>query len=81
MIINGTVYLQITRGVASRDFKYPINIKSSITIIGKIISTDIFNKNIINGINVKTTKDLRWKRCDIKSLNLLASRSSKTACI
>ena len=71
MVINGTVYLQVTRGVASRDFKYPVNIKSSITIIGKIISTDLFNKNIINGINVKTTKDLRWKRCDIKSLNLL----------
>ena len=71
MIINGTVYLQITRGVASRDFRYPINIKSSITIIGKVISNDNFNKHIINGINVKTTKDLRWKRCDIKSLNLL----------
>ena len=71
MINNGTVYLQVTRGVEKRDFKYSKNIKSSITIIGKIISEDKFNHNIINGINVKTTKDLRWKRCDIKSLNLL----------
>ena len=71
MIVSGTVYLQVTRGVAKRDFKYPKDIKSSITIIGKIISEDIFYKDIFNGINVKTTKDLRWKRCDIKSLNLL----------
>ena len=71
MIINGTVYLQVTRGVETRDFKYSENIKSSITIIGKIIAENKFNYNIINGINVKTTKDLRWKRCDIKSLNLL----------
>ena len=71
LIKNGTVYLQVTRGVASRDFKYPKNIKSSLTIIGKIISEDIFYHNIINGIKVKTTKDLRWGRCDIKSLNLL----------
>ena len=71
MIINGTVYLQVTRGVETRDFKYSKNIKSSITIIGKIIAEKKFNFNIINGINIKTTKDLRWKRCDIKSLNLL----------
>ena len=71
MIDNGTVYLQVTRGVEPRDFKYSKNIKSSITIIGKIITENKFNHNIINGINVKTTRDLRWKRCDIKSLNLL----------
>ena len=71
MINNGTVYLQVTRGVEKRDFKYSMNIKSSITIIGKIITENRFNYNIINGINVKTTRDLRWKRCDIKSLNLL----------
>ena len=71
MINNGTVYLQVTRGVETRDFKYSKNIKSSITIIGKIIAENKFNHNINNGINVKTTRDLRWKRCDIKSLNLL----------
>ena len=71
MIDNGTVYLQVTRGVEPRDFKYSKNIKSSITIIGKIIPENKFNHNIQNGINIVTTKDLRWKRCDIKSINLL----------
>ena len=72
LIINGTVYLQITRGVAPRDFKYKKNMKSSITIIGKIIPDHIFQKPIKDGIKVITTKDIRWGRCDIKSLNLLA---------
>ena len=72
LIINGTVYLQITRGVAPRDFKYKTNMKSSITIIGKIIPDHIFQKPIHDGIKVITTKDIRWGRCDIKSLNLLA---------
>jgi D-alanine transaminase len=71
MINNGTVYLQVTRGVEPRDFKYSKNIKSTITIIGKIIPENKFNYNIQNGINIVTTKDLRWKRCDIKSINLL----------
>ena len=72
LIINGTVYLQITRGIAPRDFKYNKNMKSSITIIGKIIPNHIFQKPIQNGIKITTTKDIRWGRCDIKSLNLLA---------
>ena len=72
LIVNGNIYLQVTRGVAPRDFKYSKNINSSITIIGKIISEQVFNKPMLNGIKVITTKDERWKRCDIKSLNLLA---------
>lgn len=72
LITNGNIYLQITRGVTSRDFKYPKNLKSSIVIVGKIIPDIVFRTPILNGIKVITTKDLRWKRCDIKSINLLA---------
>jgi D-alanine transaminase len=71
IIVNGLVYLQVTRGVASRDFKFPKNSNSSIVIIGKNTTSNYYNNNFYNGINVKTTKDLRWKRVDIKSLNLL----------
>ncbi len=71
VIKDGVVYLQVTRGVASRDFKFPKNSKSSIVIIGKSIPFNYYNDNFSKGINVKTTKDLRWKRVDIKSLNLL----------
>ena len=71
IIKDGLVYLQVTRGVASRDFKFPKYSKSSIVIIGKNNPLNYYNNNFIKGIKVKTTKDLRWKRVDIKSLNLL----------
>ncbi len=71
IIKDGLVYLQVTRGVASRDFKFPKNSKSSIVIIGKNIPSNYYNNIFNKGIKVKTTKDLRWKRVDIKSLNLL----------
>ena len=71
IIQDGLVYLQVTRGVASRDFKFPKNSKSSIVIIGKNAPSNYYHNNFNKGIKVKTTKDLRWKRVDIKSLNLL----------
>ena len=72
LIIDGLIYLQVTRGVAKRDFKFPKNLDSTITIIGNNIPIDEYDKTFENGIHVVTTKDLRWKRVDIKSLNLLA---------
>ena len=72
LISNGLIYLQISRGVASRDFKYPKNIKGSLVIIGKNIPSGEYADSFIKGVRISTTKDLRWKRVDIKSLNLLA---------
>lgn len=68
---NGYVYLQITRGVARRDFYFPeSNIKSSLIILSRPFN---FNENnrVKQGIKVVTTKDIRWKRPDIKSIALL----------
>ena len=79
LISNGLVYLQISRGVASRDFKFPNNTKSSLIIIGKNMSLDEHTNAFDKGINVSTTRDLRWKRVDIKSLNLLAPVLAKQA--
>ena len=72
LISNGLVYLQISRGVASRDFKFPNNTKSSLVITAKNTSLDQYTESFDKGISVSTTRDLRWKRVDIKSLNLLA---------
>ena len=72
LIEDGLIYLQITRGVAKRDFKFPKNKESTITIIGSNIPDNEYDKTFEKGISVVTTKDLRWKRVDIKSLNLLA---------
>ena len=70
-INDGLIYLQITRGVAQRDFKFPINVKPSIVITAKNISMENYHSKFDYGIKVKTTNDLRWKRVDIKTLNLL----------
>ncbi len=70
-ITNGIIYLQISRGVASRDFKFPINTKPSIVITAKRISMENYYEKFKRGIKVKITEDLRWKRVDIKTLNLL----------
>ncbi len=79
LISNGLVYLQISRGVAARDFRFPYNTKSSLIIIGKCIPLDQYNDSFNEGIKVSTTRDLRWKRVDIKSLNLLAPVLAKQA--
>jgi D-alanine transaminase len=70
-IKDGLIYLQISRGVAQRDFKFPKNIKPSIVITAKSNSMDYYYSKFNKGIKVKTTEDLRWKRVDIKTLNLL----------
>ena len=72
LISDGLVYLQISRGVASRDFKFPNNTKGSLVIIAKNTSLDQYTESFNKGISVSTTRDLRWRRVDIKSLNLLA---------
>ena len=70
-IEDGLIYLQISRGVAQRDFKFPKDTKPSIVITAKSMSMEDYYLKFDKGIKVKTTNDLRWKRVDIKTLNLL----------
>jgi D-alanine transaminase len=65
-------YLQITRGVANRTPWCPKNLKNTIVATvsaKKIISPEEFS----NGFTAMTHDDIRWHRCDIKTVNLLAS--------
>ncbi len=70
-IHDGLIYLQVSRGVAQRDFKFPTKIKPSLVITAKSISMENYYSKFKQGIKVKITDDLRWKRVDIKTLNLL----------
>ncbi len=66
----GTVYLQITRGIADRDFTFDKTIQPSIIAFSqqkKIIEPLLTNK----GLSVMTAADIRWKRPDIKTTQLL----------
>jgi D-alanine transaminase len=72
----GHVYLQITRGVAPRDFPYPRDIEP--TLMAFASAADIVDNPLAQtGVQVVTVDDLRWKRRDIKSLNLLAQCMAK----
>jgi D-alanine transaminase len=74
----GMIYLQVTRGVADRSFDMPKNeIKPTVLAFTqeKII---IDSESAKNGIKVMTLDDMRWKRCDIKTTQLLYASMAKT---
>lgn len=69
---DGIVYVQITRGVAERDHPFPNEIPSpTLFAYAKSFSRPI--EKLKNGVHVITMPDLRWGRCDIKSISLLAN--------
>ena len=67
----GIIYMQVTRGSADRDFKFPKDAKPTLiafTQVQKLIN----NTNAVTGTKVVTIPDIRWARRDIKSVMLLA---------
>ena len=72
----GIVYLEITRGVAERDFAYPED--AAPTVVAFTQSRPLIaNPYAATGVKVVTMADLRWKRRDIKSTSMLAQAMGK----
>jgi D-alanine transaminase len=77
-LVEGLVYIQVTRGAAERDFTFPKDVKPTLVMFTTV-------KDIVNaaagktGIAVKTVPDIRWARRDIKSVALLAQVLAKQA--
>jgi D-alanine transaminase len=63
------VYLQITRGVNGRVHHFPKEIKP--TIYAFAFELPSATEKLQKGIKVITHEDIRWLRCDIKSVSLL----------
>lgn len=75
-IINDAhVYLQITRGSASRNLAYPEDIEPNIFAYVKDTPRPI--DRLTKGVPVITYPDERWRNCFIKSLNLLPNILAK----
>lgn len=74
----GLVYMQITRGVAERDFVVPEGLTPTVVLFTqeKLL---VENKASREGIKLKSMPDLRWDRRDIKSVGLLAQVMAKQA--
>lgn len=67
------VYLQVTRGSAARrDHSFPANITPTIYAASNPISP-IDPTIEHNGVAAITLNDIRWQRCDIKAITLLAN--------
>jgi D-alanine transaminase len=73
-----TVYVQVTRGVAARRHSYP---QPSVppTVYAFAASFAIPRDKYDSGTRVITVPDLRWARCDIKSVSLLANLMANEA--
>jgi D-alanine transaminase len=75
-VIEGIVYLEISRGAAERDFAYPEDARP--TVVAFTQSRPLIeNPYATTGVKVITIPDLRWKRRDIKSTAMLAQAMGK----
>ncbi len=74
----GIVYMQVTRGSADRDFKFPKGVKANLVAFTQVM-TLVDNPNALTGVKVITVPDIRWQRRDIKSTMLLAPVLGKQA--
>ena len=79
-ILNGKLYLQITRGVAPRDHAFPTNCKSSLVVTVSPVSWPS-REDSKKGGTVITSADIRWKRVDVKSVSLLPNVLAKQEAI
>jgi D-alanine transaminase len=77
---DGIVYLQITRGVARRDFAFPqTDTRPSLVVTARSNDLARLEQLAAQGIAVITVPDIRWQRVDIKSIALLPNVLAKQA--
>jgi D-alanine transaminase len=78
-LIEGTVYLQITRGEAPRAHPFPTQAQPILLAYCSEVKRPL--ATIQNGIKAITQPDIRWLRCDLKTLNLLPNVLAKQAAL
>jgi D-alanine transaminase len=68
-----SVYLQVTRGVAAkRDHAFPDKVVATVFAMSNRIAA-VSEETLQQGIAAITLDDIRWQRCDIKAITLLAN--------
>lgn len=76
---NGIVYLQITRGTSPRDHAFPRGVAPSVIVTSKTIDLKKGEASATKGVAGITYPDIRWGRCDIKTVGLLPNAMAKQA--
>ncbi|HUH86049.1 MAG TPA: D-amino-acid transaminase [Stellaceae bacterium] len=75
-VVEGMLYLQISRGSAPRDFAFPNRVKPSLVMTSRRTRGPA-PRLIEEGVGVITIDDIRWARPDIKSVSLLPNALGK----
>ncbi|WP_091739552.1 D-amino-acid transaminase [Phenylobacterium immobile] len=76
----GTVYLQVSRGVAPRDHAFPTApVRPAVVITVRGLDRAASEARAAKGVTVVTTPENRWGRCDIKTVGLLPNALAKQA--
>jgi len=75
-IDEGLIYMQVTRGVAERDYVWPADLKPTVFMFTQHKSAQE-NEMATTGISLASVWDIRWARRDIKTVNLLAQVLAK----
>jgi D-alanine transaminase len=83
-VSEGLVYLQVTRGVAARDHPFPPpGTPATLVVTAKPYDFSKRASVARQGASVVTVPDIRWGRCDIKTIallpNVLAKEQAKQA--
>jgi D-alanine transaminase len=65
-----SIYLQITRGVAHRDHRFPGDATPTVFVMSNLFDP-VPKQQLENGVNAITLDDIRWQYCSIKSIALL----------
>lgn len=77
-VATGLLYIQVTRGVAPRDHKFPRGVQPSLVMTLRAVP-DASQEMLDHGVRVVTIPDIRWARRDIKSVSLLPNVLGKQA--
>jgi len=79
-VVNGIVYLQVTRGTARRDHPFPApGTPPSVIVTSRSVNFAKAQAQAAKGVAVITQPDIRWGRCDIKTVGLLPNVLAKQA--
>jgi D-alanine transaminase len=79
---DGMVYLQVTRGMAKRDFAFPDpETPATVVCFARGKSPAAGERKAAKGARVITLPDIRWRRVDIKTVGLLPNALARQAAV
>lgn len=78
-VTDGLLYMQITRGVMPRNHAFPTPAITPSLVMTTRQGDILRARKFSDGVKVITVPDIRWQRCDIKTVALLPNCMAKTS--